>query len=77
MAYTADVNRWRGPESEPYRPHMHIHPGMVIGTILGFPTDRRPSGAKEPADQKSSGPPPVPPAGATSGPPSGPWGTPK
>src|SRR6266436_4349219 len=22
MAYTADVNRWRGPDSEPYRPHM-------------------------------------------------------
>ena len=36
MAYTADVNRWRGPDSEPYRPHMRIHPGMVIGTILGF-----------------------------------------
>jgi hypothetical protein len=36
MAYTADVNRWRGPDSEFYRPHMHIHPGMVIGTILGF-----------------------------------------
>ena len=36
MAYTADVNRWRGPDSEPYRPQMHIHPGMVIGTILGF-----------------------------------------
>jgi hypothetical protein len=31
---------------------------------LGFPTDRRP------ADQKPSGPPPVPPVG-------GPWGTPK
>src|ERR1700709_1696836 len=36
MAYTADVNRWRGPDNEPYRPHMRIHPGMVIGTILGF-----------------------------------------
>jgi Protein of unknown function (DUF2852) len=36
MAYTADINRWRGPDSEPYRPHMHVHPGMVIGTILGF-----------------------------------------
>jgi hypothetical protein len=34
---------------------------------LGFPTDRRSP------DQKSSGPPPVPPGGA----PSGPWGTPK
>ncbi len=22
MAYTADVNRWRGPDEEPYRPHM-------------------------------------------------------
>ncbi|MEA2917102.1 MAG: hypothetical protein QOJ15_9183, partial [Bradyrhizobium sp.] len=22
MAYTADVNRWRGPEQEPHRPHM-------------------------------------------------------
>jgi Protein of unknown function (DUF2852) len=36
MAYTADVHRWRGPTEEPYRPHMHIHPGMVIATILGF-----------------------------------------
>src|ERR1700721_4661025 len=36
MAYTADVNRWRGPDSEPYRPHMHVHPGMIIATILGF-----------------------------------------
>ena len=36
MAYTADVNRWRGPVEEPYRPHMHVHPGMVIATILGF-----------------------------------------
>ena len=36
MAYTADVNRWRGPDSEPYRPRMHVHPGMVIATILGF-----------------------------------------
>ena len=36
MAYTADVNRWRGPDTEPYRPHMHVHPGMVIATILGF-----------------------------------------
>ena len=36
MAYTADVNRWRGPVEEPYRPQMHIHPGMVIATILGF-----------------------------------------
>src|ERR1700689_5068694 len=36
MAYTADVNRWRGPAEEPYRPQLRIHPGMVIGTILGF-----------------------------------------
>ena len=36
MAYTADINRWRGPAEEPYRPQMRIHPGMVIGTILGF-----------------------------------------
>jgi Protein of unknown function (DUF2852) len=36
MAYTADVNRWRGPVEEPYRPQLHIHPGMVIATILGF-----------------------------------------
>ena len=36
MAYTADVNRWRGPADEDTRPHMRIHPGMVIGTILGF-----------------------------------------
>ncbi len=39
---------------------------------LGFPTDRRP-GQKAAADQKPAAPPPVPPAGA----PSGPWGTPK
>jgi len=36
MAYTADVNQWRGPVEEPYRPRMQIHPGMVIATILGF-----------------------------------------
>jgi hypothetical protein len=36
---------------------------------LGFPTDRRPSAQKEPADQKPAGPPPAPPAG--------PWGTTK
>jgi hypothetical protein len=36
MAYTADVNRWRGPDSEPYRPRMRVHPGMVLATILGF-----------------------------------------
>jgi Protein of unknown function (DUF2852) len=37
MAYTADVNRWRGPVDEPYyRPHWRVHPGLVIATILGF-----------------------------------------
>src|SRR5258708_13181737 len=39
MAYTADVNRWRGPEEEPYRPHMldsPWHPGWIAVTILGF-----------------------------------------
>ena len=36
MADTADVNQWRGPVEEPYRPRMRIHPGMVIATILGF-----------------------------------------
>ena len=36
MAYTADVNQWRGPVEEPYRPRMHIHPGMVIATVVGF-----------------------------------------
>jgi hypothetical protein len=40
MAYTADVNRWRGPSGEPYnRPHMFDrpwHPGWIIATILGF-----------------------------------------
>ena len=39
MAYTADVNRWRGPESEPYRPHMFDsprHPGWIAVTVLGF-----------------------------------------
>jgi hypothetical protein len=39
MAYTADINRWRGPESEPYRPHMldsPWHPGWIAVTVLGF-----------------------------------------
>jgi Protein of unknown function (DUF2852) len=38
MAYTADVNRWRGPSDEnpDYRPRWHVHPGMVIATVLGF-----------------------------------------
>src|ERR1700756_5901785 len=40
MAYTADVNRWRGPAEEPYyRPHMldsPWHPGGIAVTVLGF-----------------------------------------
>ena len=42
MAYTADVNRWRGPtpEGEAYhRPRMldsPWHPGWIAVTILGF-----------------------------------------
>jgi hypothetical protein len=39
MAYTADVNRWRGPTEQPYRPHMletPWHPGWIAVTILGF-----------------------------------------
>ena len=44
MAYTADVNRWRGPAEQPYqqpyqRPHMldtPWHPGWLAVTILGF-----------------------------------------
>jgi hypothetical protein len=39
MAYTSDVNRWRGPVEEPYRPHMletPWHPGWIAVTILGF-----------------------------------------
>jgi uncharacterized protein DUF2852 len=39
MAYTADVNRWRGPVEEPYRPRMFEspwHPGWIAVTILGF-----------------------------------------
>jgi hypothetical protein len=39
MAYTADVNRWRGPTEEPYRPHMlesPRHPGWIALTVLGF-----------------------------------------
>ncbi len=39
MAYTADVNRWRGPDNEPYRPHMldsPWHPGWIAVTVLGF-----------------------------------------
>jgi hypothetical protein len=38
MAYTADVNRWRGPpmEEPTYRPRWRVHPGWIIATILGF-----------------------------------------
>ena len=40
MAYTADVNRWRGPSEEPYhRPRMFDtpwHPGWIAVTVLGF-----------------------------------------
>src|ERR1700754_3877059 len=36
MAYSAEANRWRGPVDQPYRPHWHVHPGLVIATILGF-----------------------------------------
>jgi hypothetical protein len=39
MAYTSDLNRWRGPVEEPYRPHMlqsPWHPGWIAVTILGF-----------------------------------------
>src|SRR6266702_4189609 len=39
MAYTADVNRWRGPTEQPYRPHMletPWHPGWIAVTIVGF-----------------------------------------
>src|ERR671935_1703725 len=40
MAYSADVNRWRGPAEEPYyRPRMldtPWHPGWIAVTILGF-----------------------------------------
>ena len=40
MAYTADVNRWRGPSDQNYeRPHMldtPWHPGWIAVTVLGF-----------------------------------------
>lgn len=39
MAYTADVNQWRGPANEPpYQPTMHRswHPGLIVLTVLGF-----------------------------------------
>jgi Protein of unknown function (DUF2852) len=39
MAYTADVNRWRGPTEEYQHPRMlrsPWHPGWIAVTILGF-----------------------------------------
>jgi hypothetical protein len=40
MAYTADVNRWRGPTEEyDHRPRMldsPWHPGWIAVTVLGF-----------------------------------------
>ena len=39
MAYTADVNRWRGPSEERQPPHMlesPWHPGWIAVTVLGF-----------------------------------------
>ena len=41
MAYTADVNRWRGPAEEQYPPQMHMHwapwhPLKIALIILGF-----------------------------------------
>lgn len=41
MAYTADVNRWRGPVDESHPPHMHMHwapwhPLKIALIILGF-----------------------------------------
>ena len=39
MAYTADVNQWRGPVEPPYRPHLFEnpwHPGWIALTVLGF-----------------------------------------
>jgi len=39
MAYTADVNQWRGPPEERYRPRMldsPWHPGWIAVTVLGF-----------------------------------------
>ncbi|MES2192796.1 MAG: DUF2852 domain-containing protein, partial [Pseudomonadota bacterium] len=39
MAYTADVNRWRGSAEQPYRPRMldtPWHPGWIAVTVLGF-----------------------------------------
>ena len=39
MAYTADVNRWRGPTDDYHRPRMletPWHPGWIAVTIVGF-----------------------------------------
>jgi hypothetical protein len=40
MAYTADVNRWRGPTDEYDRPYIvhrpWHHPGWIVATVLGF-----------------------------------------
>lgn len=39
MPYTADVNQWRGPTEEYYRPRMlnsPWHPGWIAVTVLGF-----------------------------------------
>jgi hypothetical protein len=39
MAYTADVNRWRGPAEDSYRPYPFVsrwHPGWIAVTVLGF-----------------------------------------
>ena len=39
MAYTADVNRWRGPAEDQYRPPMFVtpwHPLKIALIILGF-----------------------------------------
>jgi hypothetical protein len=39
MAYTADVNQWRGPVERPDRPHLFEncwHPGWIALTVLGF-----------------------------------------
>jgi hypothetical protein len=44
---------------------------------LGFATDRKPSAARDSADQQAPGPPPIPPGGASGGPSGGPWGKPK
>jgi len=39
MPYTADVNQWRGPTEQYYRPRMlnsPWHPGWIAVTVLGF-----------------------------------------